>query len=113
MNELAAHYLPARDPCGAFRCRRRWPDILWWESASTYFKDLFPGPVPVGVLWDRASLLSLQSAKSTGPARDWQLPSLEVRDAGEIEGALETAATAGAGVSSQWERSPSSTLGNK
>ena len=59
-------------------------------------KELFPGPAPIAVLWDRAGLQTWQSAGSTARARDWQLLSLEVRDAGEIEPALAAAATAGA-----------------
>ena len=46
----------------------------------------------------RAGLQTWRSAESTARARDWQLLSLEVRDAGEIEAGLKAAATAGAGA---------------
>ena len=61
-------------------------------------KELVPGAAPVAVLWDRASLPLWQSAEEIGRARNWQLLSLEVRDAGEIEADLKAAATAGAGA---------------
>ena len=61
-------------------------------------KDLVPGAAPVAVLWDRTALLSWQAAESAARERGWKLLSLEVRDAGEIEGAFRTATGARAGA---------------
>jgi putative tryptophan/tyrosine transport system substrate-binding protein len=52
----------------------------------------------VAVLWDRASLPSWQAAEAAARERRWELLSLEVRDAGEIEGAFKIAAGARAGA---------------
>jgi hypothetical protein len=63
-------------------------------------KELVPGAAPVGVLWDprSASRLSWQAAEAAARARRWPLLSLEVRDAGEIEGAFKAATSARAGA---------------
>jgi putative ABC transport system substrate-binding protein len=48
---------------------------------------LAPGAAPVAVLRDRASsLLNWQAAEVAARERGWKLLSLEIRDAGEIEG---------------------------
>jgi putative ABC transport system substrate-binding protein len=57
-------------------------------------KELVPGTAPVAVLWDRAALPNWQAVEAAARERGWKLMSLEVRDAGEIEGALKTAAGA-------------------
>ncbi len=63
-------------------------------------KELVPGAAPVGVLWDprSASRPSWQAAEAAARARRWPLLSLEVRDAGEIEGAFKAATSARAGA---------------
>jgi len=60
-------------------------------------KELVPGAAPVAVLWNRASLPHWQAAEAAARDRGWKLLSLEVRDAGEIEGALKAATAARAG----------------
>jgi putative ABC transport system substrate-binding protein len=52
----------------------------------------------VAVLWDRASLLSWQAAEVAARERGWKLLSLEIRDAGQIEGAFRAATDARAGA---------------
>jgi putative ABC transport system substrate-binding protein len=61
-------------------------------------KELVPGAAPVAVLWYRASLASWQAAEAAARARGWKLLSLEIRDAGEIEGAFKAATSARAGA---------------
>jgi putative ABC transport system substrate-binding protein len=64
-------------------------------------KELVPGRAPVGVLWDARSgpvPLSWQAAEAAARARRWPLLSLEIRDAGEIEGAFKAATGARAGA---------------
>ena len=61
-------------------------------------KELVPGPAPVAVLWHRASLRSWQAAEAAARERGWKLLSLEIRDAGEIEGAFKLATGARAGT---------------
>jgi putative ABC transport system substrate-binding protein len=61
-------------------------------------KELVPGAAPVAVLWYRASLLSWQAAEAAARERGWKLLSLEIRDAGEIEGAFKRATGARAGA---------------
>ena len=51
-------------------------------------KEIVPAAAPVAVLWDRASLLNWQAAEAAAKERGWKLLSLEIRDAGEIEGAF-------------------------
>ena len=63
-------------------------------------KELVPGVAPVAVLWDPRSgsrPLSWQAAESAARERGWKLLLLEVRDAGEIEGAFKAATGARAG----------------
>jgi putative ABC transport system substrate-binding protein len=62
-------------------------------------KELVPGAAPVAVLWDRRiNLLSWQAAEAAARERGWKLLSLEIRDAGEIEGAFKAATGARAGA---------------
>src|SRR5262245_66250992 len=61
-------------------------------------KELVPGPEPVAVLWDRASLLYWQAAEAAAQQRGWKLLSLELRAAGDIEGAVRAATDARAGA---------------
>jgi len=62
-------------------------------------KELAPGAAPVAVLWDRRmGTLSWQAAEAAARARGWKLLSLEIRDAGEIEGAFKAATGARAGA---------------
>src|SRR5712692_2552013 len=62
-------------------------------------KELAPGAAPVAVLWDRRTgLLSSQAAEAAARERGWKLLSLEIRDAGEIEGAFKAATRARAGA---------------
>jgi hypothetical protein len=62
---------------------------------------LAPGAAPVAVLWDPRSgprPLSWQAAESAARERGWKLLSLEIRDAGEIEGAFNAATAARVGA---------------
>ena len=52
----------------------------------------------MAVLWDRASLPYWQAAEAAARERGWKLLSLEIRDAGEIEGAFKAATGARAGA---------------
>ncbi len=62
-------------------------------------KELVPGAAPVAVFWDRrVNLLSWQAAEAAARERGWKLLSLEIRDAGEIEGAFKAATGARAGT---------------
>jgi putative ABC transport system substrate-binding protein len=61
-------------------------------------KELVPASAVVAVLWDRESLLSWQAAEVAARERGWKLLSLEIRDAGEIEGAFKAATDARAGA---------------
>jgi putative ABC transport system substrate-binding protein len=65
-------------------------------------KELVPGAASVAVLWSRIDRsrpsTAWQAADSVARERGWQLVSLEVRDAGEIEGAFKKAAAARAGA---------------
>jgi putative ABC transport system substrate-binding protein len=61
-------------------------------------KELVPPAASVAVLWDRASLLYWQAAEAAARARGWKLLSLEIRDAGEIEGVFTAATDARAGA---------------
>jgi len=60
-------------------------------------KELVPGAAPVAVLWAGGSLPQWQAAEAAARERGWKLLSLEVRDVGEIEGALKAATGARAG----------------
>ena len=57
-------------------------------------KELVPGAAPVAVLWYRADPLDWQVAEAAARSRGWKLLSLELRDVGEIETAIKTAAAA-------------------
>jgi putative ABC transport system substrate-binding protein len=62
-------------------------------------KELVPGEAPVAVLWDpRLGPWSWQRAESAARDRGWKLLSLEIRDAGEVEGAFKAATGARAGA---------------
>jgi len=62
-------------------------------------KELAPGAAPVAVLWDRRmGLLSWQAAEAAARERGWKLLSLEIRDAGPIEGAFNAATGARVGA---------------
>ena len=61
-------------------------------------KELIPGAAPVAVLWHRTSVRSWQAAEAAARERQWNLLSLEIRDAGEIEGALKAATGARVGA---------------
>ena len=61
-------------------------------------KQLVPGAAPVAVLWDPGAFLHWQAAEAAARERGWKLLSLEVRDAGEIEGAFKAATGARAGA---------------
>jgi putative ABC transport system substrate-binding protein len=61
-------------------------------------KELVPGAAPVAVLWDRLNLLTWQAAEAAARERGWKLLSLEIREAGEIEGAFKAATAVRAGA---------------
>jgi putative ABC transport system substrate-binding protein len=61
-------------------------------------KELVPGAAPVAVLRARGSVLTWQTAEAAARERGWKLLSLEIRDAGEIEGAFKAATGARAGA---------------
>jgi putative ABC transport system substrate-binding protein len=61
-------------------------------------KELVPGAAPVAVLWERASVTAWQAVATAARERGWKLLSLEIRDAGEIEGAFRAATAARAGT---------------
>jgi putative ABC transport system substrate-binding protein len=61
-------------------------------------RELVPNAALVAVLWDRFSLPQLRAAEAAARERGWKLVSLEVRDAGEIEGAFKAATRAQAGA---------------
>jgi putative ABC transport system substrate-binding protein len=60
-------------------------------------KEIVPAAAPVAVLWERSNLRNWHAAENAARKRTWKLLSLEIRDAGEIEGAFRTAADARAG----------------
>jgi putative ABC transport system substrate-binding protein len=61
-------------------------------------KALVPSAGLVAVLWDRASFLYWQAAEGAARERGWKLLSLEIRDAGEIDGVFRAATGARAGA---------------
>jgi len=61
-------------------------------------KEFVPSAGLVAVVWDRASLLYWQAAETAARKRGWKLLSLEIRDAGEIEGVFRAATGARAGA---------------
>jgi putative ABC transport system substrate-binding protein len=60
-------------------------------------KEMIPGAAPVAMLWDPGALLSWQAAEAAARQRGWKLLSFVVRDAAEIEAAIQAASAAGAG----------------
>jgi putative ABC transport system substrate-binding protein len=67
-------------------------------------KEVVPGPQPVAILWGHGGLwgqpgpASWQAATAAATERGWKLLSIELREAGDIEGAFKSAAAAGAGA---------------
>jgi len=61
-------------------------------------KELVPGAAAVAVLREPGTLGVWQQAEAAARERGWKLLSLEVRDAGEIEGAFKAATAARAGA---------------
>jgi putative ABC transport system substrate-binding protein len=61
-------------------------------------KELVPAATPVAVVWDRTTLGYWQAAEAAAREQGWKLLSLEIRDAGEIEGTFGMATDAGAGA---------------
>jgi putative ABC transport system substrate-binding protein len=57
-------------------------------------KELIPGAAPVAALWYRADPTDWQAAQVAARLRGWKLLSIELRDVGEIDAAIKTAATA-------------------
>jgi putative ABC transport system substrate-binding protein len=57
-------------------------------------KELVPGAAPVAMIRDRWSVLTWRAAEAAARARGWKLLSLEVSDAGDLEGAFKAAADA-------------------
>ena len=60
-------------------------------------KELVPGPAPVAVVWDRR-VGGWSGAEAAARKRGWKLISLEIRDAGEIDGAFKAATDARVGA---------------
>lgn len=61
-------------------------------------KEIVPSAAPVAVLWNEGSLEYWKAAESAARDRGWKLLSLEIRDAGEIQGAFASAINARAGA---------------
>jgi putative ABC transport system substrate-binding protein len=61
-------------------------------------KEVVPGTAPVGVIWDRPSILDWQAAEAAARERGWKLLSLEIRDTADIEGTFKAATGARAGA---------------
>jgi putative ABC transport system substrate-binding protein len=57
-------------------------------------KELVPGGAPVAVLWDPPSILDWRAAEAAARERGWNLLSLEIRDASQLERALKAATDA-------------------
>jgi putative ABC transport system substrate-binding protein len=57
-------------------------------------KELVPGAQPVAVLWERTVLSHWEVAQATAREREWKLLPIEIRAAGEIDGAVRTATDA-------------------
>ena len=57
-------------------------------------KELVPGAAPVAVVWNPPDILPWRAAEAAGRERGWKMLSLEIRDAGEIEGAFKAATDA-------------------
>src|SRR5262249_5813648 len=54
-------------------------------------KDLVPGTAPLAVVWDQPSVIDWQAAQAAARARGWKVLSIELRNAGEIEGVFRSA----------------------
>jgi putative ABC transport system substrate-binding protein len=61
-------------------------------------REIVPGSSPVAVLWDRFNLPSWRAVEAAARTRGWKLVSLEIKEAGDIEGAFKTATGARAGA---------------
>jgi putative ABC transport system substrate-binding protein len=61
-------------------------------------KEIIPGAAPVAVIWNRSGVADWSAAEAAARERGWKLLSLEIRDAGELEGALKAATEARAGA---------------
>src|SRR4029453_19340202 len=61
-------------------------------------RELVPTATLVAVLWDPTTLGYWKAAEAAARTQGWKLLSLEIRDAGEIEGAFGAARGAGAGA---------------
>jgi putative tryptophan/tyrosine transport system substrate-binding protein len=61
-------------------------------------KELVPGASLVAVLWSPSNRPHWQAAEAVARQQRWKLLSIEIRDAGEIEGAFKTATAARAGA---------------
>ena len=62
-------------------------------------KELVPGAASVAVLWNRPDgLPAWQAAKAAARERGWKVLSLEIRDPGDLEGALKAATKARVGA---------------
>ncbi len=57
-------------------------------------QEVVPGAAPVAVLWDRAATSTWEATQTAAKSRGWKLLSLEIKDAGDIEAALKSAADA-------------------
>jgi putative ABC transport system substrate-binding protein len=57
-------------------------------------KELVPGAAPVAIIRERWNVLAWRAAEAAARARGWKLLSLEVGDAGDLEGAFKAAADA-------------------
>ena len=61
-------------------------------------KELVPGAGLVAVIWNRSNVLNMQAAEAAAQAQRVKVLSIEIHDAGEIEGAFKTAIAARAGA---------------
>ena len=57
-------------------------------------KELVPGTAAVACLWDQSGFQGWQQAEAAARERGWKLLSLEIRSAGEIDGAFKAATAA-------------------
>jgi len=56
-----------------------------------FLKELVPGSAPIAVFWNAASIPNLKAAEAMARERGWKLLPIEIRDAGAIETAFQTA----------------------
>lgn len=54
-------------------------------------KELVPGPAPVAIFWNGASIQSRKAAETIARKRGWKVLPIEIRDAGAIEAGFKTA----------------------